>query len=149
MRFTPPLHRRTGYEQALAAAGVAPDPALERLGYFTVAGGAEAARALLEQPNPPTAFFAESDEMAFGALRAANRAGLRVPEDVSVVGFDDQPLAEWLDLTTVRQPVVEQAEDITARLLQLISEPEEAPPVPAVTLPTTLVERGSTGPCRR
>src|SRR2546429_3799530 len=75
MRFTPPLHRRDGYRDALRAAGVEPDPTLEALGYFTVEGGGDAAERLLAVPERPTALFAESDEMAYGALRTIRRAG--------------------------------------------------------------------------
>lgn len=145
MAFTPPLHRRDGYRDALHAAGVSPDPALELLGYFTVDGGRAAMRRLLELPERPTAVFAESDEMAYGAMREITLAGLRVPDDIAVVGFDDQPLSELADLTTVRQPVAEQALDVTTRLLTLIgSEDDESPRDPAVVLPTELVVRGST-----
>ncbi|SHG81017.1 transcriptional regulator, LacI family [Jatrophihabitans endophyticus] len=145
MRFTPPLHRRTGYHRALAAVGVEPDPALEQLGFFTVEGGIEAAQRLLAVPEPPTALFAESDEMAYGALRAIHDRGLRVPEDISVVGFDDQPFSDLMDLTTVRQPVAEQALDITTRLLNLIADSDGGVARdPSVTLPTELVVRNST-----
>lgn len=145
MAFTPPLHRRDGYRDALHAAGVSPDPALELLGYFTVDGGRAAMRQLLALPERPTAVFAESDEMAYGAMREITLAGLRVPDDIAVVGFDDQPLSELADLTTVRQPVAEQALDVTTRLLALIgSEDDESPRDPAVVLPTELVVRGST-----
>lgn len=146
MAFTPPLHRRDGYRDSLAAAGVRPDPALERLGYFTVEGGRAAMRDLLALPEPPTAIFAESDEMAYGALREIHRAGLRVPEDISVMGFDDQPLSDLMDLSTVRQPVADQALDVTTRLLALVSEQDTVGRDPAVVLPTELIVRGSTGP---
>jgi DNA-binding LacI/PurR family transcriptional regulator len=145
MRFTPPLHRRDGYRDALEAAGITPDPQLEHLGFFTVQGGAAATDELLSRPDPPTAIFAESDEMAYGALRVIRRRGLRVPEDVAVIGFDDQPFSELMDLSTVRQPVAEQALDVTTRLLTVIAEPdEELPRAPAVRLPTDLVLRAST-----
>lgn len=145
MAFTPPLHRRDGYRDALQACGIDPDPSLEHLGYFTVEGGREAARYLLALPEPPTAIFAESDEMAYGALREIRDAGLRVPEDIAVIGFDDQPLSELLDLSTVRQPVADQALDVTTRLLALIAETDDEPARdPAVVLPTELIIRGST-----
>jgi DNA-binding LacI/PurR family transcriptional regulator len=146
MRFTPPHHRRDGYRDALHAAGVSGDPDLEVLGYFTSDGGGEAMHRLLELSERPTAVFAESDEMAYGALRTIRRAGLRVPHDIAVVGFDDQANAELMDLTTIRQPVAEQALDVTARLLAGIAEP--APDGAAVVLPTELVVRGSTDPGR-
>lgn len=145
MRFTPPLHRRSGYHAALQAVGVEPDPELEVLGFFTVEGGIEAARRLLALPERPTAIFAESDEMAYGALRAIRDAGLRYPQDVSVFGFDDQPFSSLAKLSTVRQPVAEQALDITTRLLALIGGADSDPDHdPAVTLPTELVVREST-----
>jgi DNA-binding LacI/PurR family transcriptional regulator len=145
MAFTPPLHRRDGYRDALQTAGLHADPALEHLGYFTVEGGRAAMRRLLDLDDRPSAIFAESDEMAYGALREVRDAGLRVPDDVAVIGFDDQPLSELLDLSTIRQPVVDQALDITTRLLALIAgDGEELPAHPAVVLPTELVVRGST-----
>ena len=146
MRFTPPHHRRVGYLDALRAAGIEYDADLEILGYFTVDGGEAATRSLLELPDRPTALFAESDEMAYGAIRAIRRSGLRVPQDVAVIGFDDHASAELLDLSTIRQPVIEQAEDLTARLLAAISEPECLPFVNV--LPIELVVRGSTDPAR-
>lgn len=146
MRFTPPLHRRDGYRDALRAAGIEPDPSLEALGYFTVDGGGAATTALLSRPQPPTAIFAESDEMAYGALRQVRRMGLRIPDDVAVIGFDDQANAEVMDLSTVRQPVAEQALDVATRLLAAIGQPHED--VGSVVLPTELVVRGSTDASR-
>ncbi len=72
-------------------------------------------------PERPTAIFAESDEMAYGALWTLRTHGLRVPEDVAVIGFDDHANAELMDLSTVRQPVAEQALDVTTRLLAAIA----------------------------
>jgi DNA-binding LacI/PurR family transcriptional regulator len=93
----------------------------------------------------PTAIFAESDEMAYGALREISEAGLRVPDDVAVIGFDDQPFADLMNLSSIRQPVAEEALDVTTRLLALIAEDGDAPPFePSVVLPTELVVRGST-----
>jgi DNA-binding LacI/PurR family transcriptional regulator len=143
MRFTPPHHRRTGYLDALGSRGIAADPTLERLGYFTVAGGEEAMIELLSVRQRPTAVFAESDEMAYGAMRAIRRAGLRVPEDIALIGFDDQANAALMDLTTIRQPVFDQGENITKALLKALTGDVE--PV-QTTLPTELVVRGSTVP---
>ncbi|WP_375482810.1 LacI family DNA-binding transcriptional regulator [uncultured Jatrophihabitans sp.] len=147
MRFTPPLHRRDGYRHSLAAVGVEPDPDLERLGYFTVEGGRSATRSFLELPDRPTAIFAESDEMAYGAIREIYRSGLVPGEEVAVMGFDDQPFAELMDLSTVRQPVGVQAQDVTTRLLARIAGADDDdgdPRDPAVVLPTELVLRAST-----
>jgi DNA-binding LacI/PurR family transcriptional regulator len=145
MAFTPPLHRRDGYRDALQAIGLDADPDLEHLGYFTIEGGREATRRLLALDERPTAIFAESDEMAYGALREIYDSGLRVPDDVAVVGFDDQPFADLMALSSIRQPVAEEALDITTRLLALIAEDSDEPPENAsVVLPTELIVRGST-----
>lgn len=145
MAFTPPLHRRDGYRDALQTAGLPTGLELERLGYFTVDGGRAAARTLLALPERPDAIFAESDEMAYGALREIRAAGLSVPEDIAVIGFDDQPLSELMDLSTIRQPVADQALDVTIRLLaQIADDPDDVAGDPAVVLPTELIVRGST-----
>jgi DNA-binding LacI/PurR family transcriptional regulator len=146
MRFTPPHHRRLGYLDALRDAGIEYDPKLEEVGYFTVAGGESATETLLSRPYRPTALFAESDEMAYGAIRAIRHAGLRVPEDIAVIGFDDHDSASLLDLSTIRQPVVDQAMDLTTRVLAAISEPVPEPE--SKIMPTELVVRGSTNPAR-
>lgn len=147
MAFTPPLHRRDGYRDALQAAGMDADSDLEHLGYFTIDGGREATRRLLALDDRPTAIFAESDEMAYGALREIRDAGLRAPQDVAVIGFDDQPFSDLMDLSSIRQPVAEEALDITTRLLALIAEEDDETPFdPFVVLPTELVVRGSTVP---
>jgi DNA-binding LacI/PurR family transcriptional regulator len=97
-------------------AGIAPDPALEECGDFSVQGGAEAMATLLKLDNPPTAVFAMSDEMAFGAIQVARAAGLSIPEDLSIIGVDDHDLAPVMDLCTIRQHVIENGA-IAARLL--------------------------------
>jgi DNA-binding LacI/PurR family transcriptional regulator len=147
LRFTPPLHRLDGYRQALRAAGVKPEPDLEVLGYFTIDGGTEACERMLALPDRPTAIFAESDEMAYGALRALRRHGLRVPEDMALIGFDDHVTADVMDLSTVRQPVAEQAVDVTTRLLAALAG-NNGEVSGDVVLPTELVVRGSTDPSR-
>jgi DNA-binding LacI/PurR family transcriptional regulator len=139
-----PAERRAGYRAELAAAGLPAVPELEAVGGFTVSGGYDAAQRLLAIPEPPTALFAASDEMAMGAVQAARRVGLRVPEDVSVIGIDDHEMAELLDLTTVAQPVVAQGVLAAEMILTALTEPERPPP--AVTVPTELLVRGTTGP---
>jgi LacI family transcriptional regulator, repressor for deo operon, udp, cdd, tsx, nupC, and nupG len=139
-----PAERRAGYRTELAATGLPAAPELEAVGGFTVSGGFAAAQRLLAIPEPPTALFAASDEMAMGAVQAARRVGLRVPEDVSVIGIDDHEMAELLDLTTVAQPVVAQGVLAAEMILTALSEPGRPPP--AVTVPTELVVRGTTGP---
>jgi DNA-binding LacI/PurR family transcriptional regulator len=141
MRFTPPHHRGTGYRAAMLAAGVTPPKGLECLGYFTVEGGEAAMLHLLQLDERPTAVFAESDEMAYGAIRAIRRSGLRVPEDIAVIGFDDHATADLMDLTTIRQPVGEQGALLAQSLLTALVK--EAEPTDVV-LETELIVRGST-----
>jgi DNA-binding LacI/PurR family transcriptional regulator len=144
MRFTPPLHRRDGYLAALGGAGIEVDGALEVLGYFTPAGGEAAMRTLLDLDVPPTGVFAESDEMAYGAIRAARRRGLRVPEDIAVIGFDDHAAAEFLDLSTVRQPAAAQGAAVAQAILATLGG-SSTTSIPTV-MATELVVRGSTDP---
>ena len=116
LRFVVPERRRSGYWNALEMAGIAPDPALEESGDFSVQGGAEAMTTLLKLDKPPTAVFAMSDEMAFGAIQVARAAGLSIPEDLSIIGVDDHDLAPVMDLCTIRQHVIENGA-VAARLL--------------------------------
>ncbi|WP_448061143.1 LacI family DNA-binding transcriptional regulator [Cellulomonas hominis] len=103
------LARLAGYRTALIQAGIGSDDDLVRSGNFGIEAGYAGATYLLGLDDPPTAIVAGSDDTALGALRAVREAGLRVPQDLSLVGFDDHPVAAWLDppLTTVRQPLVE------------------------------------------
>ncbi len=112
LHFTAAGERRRGYQYALNARGLWPEPDLDVPGYWTVRGGVDAARRLLRVEPRPTATFAMSDEMAIGVLHGLRSEGVRVPEDVSVAGFDDHPDAAAFGLTTVRQPV----HDLGARL---------------------------------
>jgi DNA-binding LacI/PurR family transcriptional regulator len=146
MRFTPPHHRRRGYIDGLTRAGIDYDPTSEVPGYYTVEGGQMATVELLSRPDRPTALFAESDEMAFGSILAIRRAGLRVPQDIAVVGFDDHAHAELMDLSTIRQPVVPQATELTERLLAAVAGDSSGPA--SHVLPTELIVRGSTDPAR-
>lgn len=138
--------RLSGYQAALADAGLAADPALVSTVDWGVQHAAEAMSTLLGCSSPPTAVFAHSDEVALGAVRTVRRAGLRIPEDVSVIGIDDHPLAALTDLSTVSQPVREQGE-IAGRMVVsgLRGEAVEH----GVLVPTRLVIRRSTAPPRR
>jgi LacI family transcriptional regulator, repressor for deo operon, udp, cdd, tsx, nupC, and nupG len=138
--------RSLAYCEALAAAGIPVDPALEREVDWGGEEGAEAMADLLAAGPPPTAVYAHSDEVALGALRTLRRAGLRVPQDVSLVGIDDHPLAALTDLTTVHQGVREQGAMAGRMVLGLLRPDENADN--AVTVPTHLVVRGTTGPPR-
>jgi LacI family transcriptional regulator, repressor for deo operon, udp, cdd, tsx, nupC, and nupG len=137
--------RRRGYRRALRRAGIEVDRALEKCGDFTVASGREAMHDLMALDEPPTAVFAASDEMAMGCLHAVRQAGLRVPEDFSVIGIDDHEMAPLHDLTTVAQPVVEQGR-VAARLLLDQLRGEHVAADTTVVVPTTLVLRATTAP---
>lgn len=138
--------RQRGYLDSLKAAGLAGDPALIVQGGFDQAQAFERTRQLLALSVPPTAVFAASDEMAFGAMDAVRTLGLRVPDDVSIVGYDDIPPSMHTQpgLTTVRQSTTEIAEAAVRLLLQRIDDP--APAAAPVEFASQLVIRGSTGP---
>ena len=106
LAYTSAHQRQAGYQQALVEAGIQPDDSLLREGNFTPASGYEAMGDLLTVSPRPTAVFAASDVVAMGAMQAIKRAGLNIPADIAVVGFDDVPLAEYYDppLSTVRLP---------------------------------------------
>lgn len=145
MHFTAPEDRRDGYRQALKERRLKWEPALEASGDFTVDGGAGAVAALMSLPHPPTAVFVESDEMAIGALQAVRRMGLRVPDDVSIIGFDDHEMAAVLDLTTIAQPVRRQGAMAAELLAEALEDRATRKPASLVA-PTTLVVRGTTAP---
>ncbi len=136
--------RRSGYEGALKAAGIEVDPDLAIPAEFTVDSGIRAWTRLRMLPNPPTAVFAASDEIAMGLLYAARQSGVCVPDDLSIVGVDNHDKARLFDLTTVAQPVRELGR-IAARLVmeQLVTPPAVEH---VVTVPTRLVIRSTTGP---
>ncbi len=139
--------RVDGYRSALERAGVAFEPALVRAGDFHVAGGRRAASQLLDMDAPPTAIFAGSDLQALGVYEAARPRGVKIPEDLSVVGYDDLRIARWVGppLTTIRQPLTEMAET-AARMLIRMSENPEIPVNQRFDLATSLVVRESTAP---
>lgn len=145
MDFTPPRDRRQAYIDVMSSVGVEYDPDLEANGQFTVAGGEQALSELLGRNRRPTAIFAQSDEMAFGAIRALRLSGLSVPDHMSVVGFDNHDMADLLDLTTVGQPVVEQGEAAASLLLDRLAAGGD-PGYELRLLPTRLIIRGSTAP---
>ncbi|WP_230423575.1 LacI family DNA-binding transcriptional regulator [Streptomyces radicis] len=143
--------RLDGYRAALGRAGIACDPALVRYGDFRPEGGARGAAALLDLAEPPTAVFAGSDLQASGVYAEAHRRGLRVPDELSVVGFDDVALCDWVSprLTTVRQPLAEMARVAVRTVLAPPGDgrPGEGPDdTPRIELATSLVVRASTAP---
>jgi LacI family transcriptional regulator len=116
--------RLTGYRDALSEVGLQFDPDLVCEGDFMQPTGFAQTRVLLEKPSPPTAIFASNDLMAFGAMDAIKDSGLRVGADISVVGFDDIPMASQVHppLTTVRQPMAQMGESALDLLVTLIEE---------------------------
>ena len=139
--------RRRGYRAALAAAGILPDHALEVEAEPEIPTGRVAADYLLDLPEPPTAIFAFNDNIAIGAIQAARARGLRVPEDLSIVGFDDVEHATIVTpaLTTVRQPLAEMGRTAVSLLMRLLLERQRVEAL-HVELATRLVVRDSTAP---
>jgi LacI family transcriptional regulator len=141
--------RLHGYRAAMTNAGLTPEPDLVVAGDFGFEAGLAAGRRLLSMPEPPTAVVAVTDVAAFGVLQAAHAAGLRVPEDLSVVGFDDTYMAAWScpPLTTVHAPLQEMGRVALRTLLRIV----DGGTVDShhVELATELVVRASTGPPRQ
>ena len=144
MNFDVPRQRRAGYVAALTEAGVEPEDSLMVSGNFGIDVGQEAMAALLALDDPPTAVFAMSDEMAFGALLELSERDLRAGVDVSVIGVDDHDVSRVLRLTTVRQHVADHGSSAARALLAQLQDP--APPVGDVQSPLELVVRSTTGP---
>jgi len=138
--------RRRGYRAALASAGILPDPALEIQAEPEIRPGREATLRLLELPERPTAVFAFNDNIAIGAIQAARARGLRVPEDISIVGFDDVEHATIVTpmLTTVRQPLAEMGRTAVSLLNRLLERQHFE--TLHIELATRLVVRESTAP---
>ncbi|HEX6931539.1 MAG TPA: substrate-binding domain-containing protein, partial [Streptosporangiaceae bacterium] len=113
-------HRLSGYRQALAAAGVGYDAGLVRRGPFGPANAEALAAGLLALPHRPSAIFAASDTQAMGVLSAADRCGISVPGQLSVIGFDDIESAALLGLSTVRQPLEYSGAEGARRLCALL-----------------------------
>ncbi len=144
--FTAPVDRRRGFQLAMGWAGLDWQPGSAVAVPRGVDGGAAGMGELLSAQPHPTAVFAESDEMAFGALRTLRRAGVRVPADMSVIGFDDHEMADLLDLTTVAQPVTELGACAARLLIEALDRPDARPR--SVVLPTRLTVRATTRPPR-
>jgi len=138
--------RERGYLDALREAGLPQDPALMFNGAFAQSGGFSATEQMLAMAQHPTAIFAANDEMAFGAMDAINSKGLKVPDDISVVGFDDIPTSSYVypTLTTMRQPFRAMATRAVSEVVELIQGRE--PGAVKIAFPVELVVRNSTGP---
>jgi LacI family transcriptional regulator len=142
----PCIDRLRGYRTAIQARRLAYRDEYVVYGDYYVDSGSDAMEQLLALDEPPTGVVAQSDLMAVGAIRAATAAGRRVPDDLSVVGFDDMSMAPHMRpaLTTVRQDKARLGREAGTALLRRIGHTVEQPP--AVTLPVELVVRGSTAP---
>lgn len=140
--------RKAGYADALEHAGLAVEPDLVVVGRtvkhagYSEESGAEAMAQLMALPEPPTAVFAESDVQAFGAWAWARDHGVRIPRDVSLMGYDDLKLSRFLDLTTVSQRMQDAGRAATERLLARIASPDLEPVT--AEQPSPVVVRGST-----
>jgi LacI family xylobiose transport system transcriptional regulator len=142
------LARLDGYRSAMSSAGLPINPDWIHFGDFHVVGGHDRALELLDLAEPPTAIFAGSDLQALGAMDAIRSRGLRVPKDVSVIGYDDIPLARWLTprLTTVHQPLRLMGEEASRLVIGWADNPPDS--TPRMDLATSLVVRDSTAPPR-
>lgn len=139
--------RLRGVRTALQEQGLELDDALTALGDFSIESGERAGRSLLDRPDRPTAIFALNDRMAFGVMRTAREMSLSIPEDLSIIGFDDIPLATFAipPLTTVRQPGFALGDAAAKALFALL---DGLAPPPAAVIPTSFIARGTTGPPR-
>ena len=147
MAFHLPTNRRQGYEAALRAAGIAPDPALYFPATFTVESGYIAAKQMLGDPRlRPTAIVAASDEMAIGAILAARDMGISVPRELSVIGIDDHELASFFQLSTVAQHPELQGELAVELLIDELEQrgADGEREATDTRLPFELIVRGST-----
>lgn len=142
------IDRDQGYEEALRAASLTRNPKLTVSGDFSVESGIRGVEGLLARREKFTAVFCSNDEMAIGAIRAIKSKGLRVPEDISVVGFDDIRFARYCDppLTTIAQPKGELGREAMSMMIEILTNADV--PARKRILPTQLVVRGSTAPCK-
>lgn len=147
LEFSTPLDRKKGFDLALAQNNIPNRAELRVAGNFSFQGGAEAMKTLFSIPNPPTAVFAISDEMAIGALKTIKDFQLKPAEDISIIGFDNNEIAEYSDLTTIEQPTDEMGETAAKfidELFQQKQDNQEYKPKHS-QLKTRLIIRNTTG----
>jgi LacI family transcriptional regulator len=150
LTYTSAQQRKSGYTAALEKVGIPLEEAWVRTGAYTPASGFRAMQELLGCTPPVTAVFVASDVVAIGALLAIKKAGLRVPEDIAVVGFDDIPLAEYFDpaLTTIRLPAYGLGWAASERLIRLIrGEGLDQPEI--LVDPELIIRASSVSPLQR
>lgn len=147
MNFVVPGARHDGFGDALAEFGLRIDQGLVSEGNFSLDGGRDAMSRLLRLPERPSAVFAMSDDMAFGALMAARDAGLDVPGDLSIIGVDDHEFSRVVHLTTIAQPVADHGACAARLLIEWMSgDPDERPTAVVVQPDVRVVVRGTTAP---
>ena len=139
--------RLDAYRQTMRSAGLSVPDGYVQSGDYSKRSGEDATHRLLALPDPPTAIFASGDAMAVGVMHTLQNLGLRVPEDLSVIGFDDLPMAAQARpaLTTVRQPLREMGAE-GVRLIVRLAEGQDPPAGPPAPFPTELIVRASTAP---
>lgn len=142
--FSSSRDRLAGLRQALADHGIPFPEEYHQAGEHGREPARHLTHRLLSLPNPPSAIFAASDTQALGAMQAAREAGIRVPEDLSVIGYDDVEVAEYLNLTTMHQPLLDSGRLGIELLLRLIEDPEAE--LICEQLPVYLVQRTTTAP---
>ena len=142
--FRSARERRAGFEEALAAAGIALPRSMIADGNYTFESGLVAAERLLDVIPRPTAIFSSNDEMAAGVIHAARQRNLDIPRDLSIIGFDDTPIAAhvWPPLTTVRWPIASMARSAALKLIAGEQEGEADVEEPSLFL-STLIRRSS------
>ena len=142
--FTSSRHRFMGYGRALASAGIVPRPDLIALGAHSRYEARELAARMLASTERPTAVFAASDTQALGVISAAHDAGIHVPDDLSVIGYDDIEMADYIGLTTIRQQLFESGRRGAELLVREIEQRSEI--APSIELTPEVVVRGTTAP---
>jgi len=145
--FRSARERRLGFEDALAAAGIALPRSMIADGNYTFESGLVAAERLLDVMPRPTAIFSSNDEMAAGIIHAARQRGLDIPRDLSIIGFDDTPIAAhvWPPLTTVRWPIASMARSAALKLIAGVDDGSDLVEEPSLFL-STLIRRASVSP---
>jgi len=144
LQFSSTLERYRGYREVLGEAGISINPAYQREGEHGREEAEEMAISLLQLPDPPTAIFASSDTKAVGILDAAIKMNIKIPEQLSVIGYDNIRDAEYLHLTTIQQPLFQAGLVGGETLLRLIEEPQSGPE--EIILPVELIVRDTTAP---
>ncbi|WKG32358.1 LacI family DNA-binding transcriptional regulator [Priestia aryabhattai] len=136
--------RNQGYQKALQEAGIQPDPKWIFVNQHSIEDGKQVVKKILSMEDRPTAIFTGSDEIAGGMMIEAKESGLSIPNDLAIIGFDDQPLAQMLDpkLTTIRQPIDQMGIKAMEILIDMLNDSESK--VETFELPIELVVRSST-----